>query len=432
MSATAFAPAVKPAKAARGVPGVWRPESAGSDLAREDRAFLEPRFGYDFGGVRIHSDDRAARAADTLGARAFTVGSDIVFGGGQYRPRTQAGRALLAHELSHVVQQAGAPPDAAPLVQRAAFRDECPDLGRQEDCGGTIDVYAGAISPSELAVSHLYIVYTGAQGPPIAFRGGPDRLGGGYGHITTTCAPYVEGFTDFNAANPSVRVYAGPDACRKAVCLHDELAAIAANDTPYAPTGPNSNTVVADLLRHCGLPVRAPLTTAPGFNLAFGPGGVESLGTTDRRQRLSLGLGPLLGGPSPQLGLTAGYSVDAALLANQTFRVPATFGALYAPGTGTALGSAAVGLESPFLNLPLAGRRVPTSLGVSAGIAGGSAPVPAGGVAGALGPQARVNLGADVDHVRVTLFYQYNYLRSLGHDHEQSLHMLGLEAGFTF
>jgi hypothetical protein len=69
------------------------------------RAFFEPRFGHDFGDVRIHTGAAATRAADAIHARAFTLGRDIAFGHGEYAPGTSAGRRLMAHELAHVVQQ---------------------------------------------------------------------------------------------------------------------------------------------------------------------------------------------------------------------------------------------------------------------------------------------------------------------------------------
>jgi hypothetical protein len=71
------------------------------------RAFFEPRFGHDFSRVRVHSDARAAESAAAIKAGAWTVGNDIAFGHGMYAPRTSHGRAVLAHELSHVVQQQG-------------------------------------------------------------------------------------------------------------------------------------------------------------------------------------------------------------------------------------------------------------------------------------------------------------------------------------
>lgn len=78
---------------------------SGKPLRWSERNFFDQYFGYDFSQVRVHSDARAAETARRLGARAFTVGQDIVFGSGQYAPKTSAGQWLLAHELSHVVQQ---------------------------------------------------------------------------------------------------------------------------------------------------------------------------------------------------------------------------------------------------------------------------------------------------------------------------------------
>jgi hypothetical protein len=70
---------------------------------------MEARFGHDFSRVRVHNDEKSAVTTRAYGALAYTTGSDIVFSPGQYRPETATGRRLLAHELAHVVQQAGAP-----------------------------------------------------------------------------------------------------------------------------------------------------------------------------------------------------------------------------------------------------------------------------------------------------------------------------------
>jgi hypothetical protein len=81
----------------------------GQPLAAAERTFLEPRFGYDFRQVRVHTDARATASAHAVQARAFTAGHDIVFGAGQHRPGTTQGRQLLAHELTHVVQRQTGP-----------------------------------------------------------------------------------------------------------------------------------------------------------------------------------------------------------------------------------------------------------------------------------------------------------------------------------
>ena len=97
-----------PARAPPIIDGVL--SSPGAPLDPQTRAFFEPRFGRDFSGVRIHSDAAAARSAHAVNAVAYTVGSHIVFGDAGYTPGTTAGRQLLAHELTHTVQQQGGIP----------------------------------------------------------------------------------------------------------------------------------------------------------------------------------------------------------------------------------------------------------------------------------------------------------------------------------
>lgn len=80
-------------------------ESGGRSLDRATESEMSRRFGTDVAEVRVHTGPRAAASAAALGAEAYTIGSDVVFGAGNYRPRTQAGRELLAHELTHVRQR---------------------------------------------------------------------------------------------------------------------------------------------------------------------------------------------------------------------------------------------------------------------------------------------------------------------------------------
>ena len=90
-----------------GVPPIVREvlRSPGQPLASDVRAFYESRFGHDFSAVRLHSDPEAAHSARAVGARAYTVGTDIVLGGGSRTADMGTGSRLLAHELAHVVQQ---------------------------------------------------------------------------------------------------------------------------------------------------------------------------------------------------------------------------------------------------------------------------------------------------------------------------------------
>jgi len=93
--------------------------SSGHPLDRETRRYMESRIGFDFGKVRLHTDSHANASAKALSAHAYTVGSNIVFAPGRYAPQTTAGRRLLAHELTHVVQQTASPKAAHPAIRRA-------------------------------------------------------------------------------------------------------------------------------------------------------------------------------------------------------------------------------------------------------------------------------------------------------------------------
>ncbi len=79
--------------------------SPGQPLDSATRAFMEPRFGHDFSNVRVHSKEQAAESAKAVNAHAYTVGQNIVFADNKYAPGTDEGKELLAHELTHVVQQ---------------------------------------------------------------------------------------------------------------------------------------------------------------------------------------------------------------------------------------------------------------------------------------------------------------------------------------
>lgn len=87
------------------VSGIQGLKGKGRRLSAPERRFFEPRFGEDFSAVRLHNDGFANQLADAINARAFVQGNDIVFGARQYQPGSRQGMTLMAHELSHVVQQ---------------------------------------------------------------------------------------------------------------------------------------------------------------------------------------------------------------------------------------------------------------------------------------------------------------------------------------
>jgi Domain of unknown function (DUF4157) len=107
--------------------------SPGRPLESGVRAWMEPRFGRDFGAVRVHDDARAAASADAVQALAYTVGEDVVFAAGRYAPEGESGRRLLAHELTHTVQQGGVarPAGLTPLPRRVAQRQPAPPAAPQ-------------------------------------------------------------------------------------------------------------------------------------------------------------------------------------------------------------------------------------------------------------------------------------------------------------
>lgn len=106
--------AASAARPAEAFPGGF---GGGEPLSEGLRGYFEPRFGHDFGRVRVHTGAEASEAARGLGARAFTVGSDIFFGQGEFKPGQSDGKEVLAHELTHVVQQQGG---SSPVVERSS------------------------------------------------------------------------------------------------------------------------------------------------------------------------------------------------------------------------------------------------------------------------------------------------------------------------
>jgi hypothetical protein len=90
---------------------------AGQPLPLPERAFFESRFGHDFSRVQIHANALAFESAEAIGAKAYTIGQNIAFGAGYYNPYTDAGKRLISHELTHVIQQQGSGNEGS-LIQR--------------------------------------------------------------------------------------------------------------------------------------------------------------------------------------------------------------------------------------------------------------------------------------------------------------------------
>lgn len=127
----------------------------GHPLPRSVRGFFEPRFGCDFGQVRLHTDPEAAAMARAMNAQAFTIGRDVVLGSGRSSMHTEGGKRLLAHELTHVVQQNGGSSGAV-RVSRSAQR-----ISRQI-----------TVHPASSTVSRIDTSKTSAQIGVLAAGGG--------------------------------------------------------------------------------------------------------------------------------------------------------------------------------------------------------------------------------------------------------------------
>ena len=119
--------AVAPTPIDTEAPAEGDPQNIGSQLGvggtldTSVRSRMESAFGHDFSRVRVHTDGRAAALSSNLNARAFTVGGDIAFATGEYRPGDIVGEALIAHELAHVVQQEGATGSTLPLREEGEY-----------------------------------------------------------------------------------------------------------------------------------------------------------------------------------------------------------------------------------------------------------------------------------------------------------------------
>lgn len=126
--------------------------SGGSPLDHETRADMEGRFGNDFGDVRVHTDGAAHESARSVNAQAYTVGSNIVFQQGNYNPGTDAGKHMLAHELTHVVQQRNGPVEGTDTGGGVKVSDPSDRFEKEASANADAMMAAPAPSPADAAV----------------------------------------------------------------------------------------------------------------------------------------------------------------------------------------------------------------------------------------------------------------------------------------
>jgi hypothetical protein len=129
----------------------------GSPLDRETRQSMESRFGYDFSDVRVHTDARAGESAKSVNAQAYTVGTDIVFQPDKYSPQTHQGQHMLAHELTHVIQQKAGPVSGAPAPGGIQISDPSDAFEQQAERTATQVMSAKPPSASPASVQSLAV-----------------------------------------------------------------------------------------------------------------------------------------------------------------------------------------------------------------------------------------------------------------------------------
>lgn len=135
--------------------------SPGQPLDKKTRDFFEPRFGHDFSKVRVHTDAKAAESATAVNAEAYTVGQDVVFGEGKYSLSSNANRRILAHELTHVVQQS-----SCKQIKLQRYNDSASDLLEQQakaiedalQCDGASGLFIVKQQEQEITISYEQLI----------------------------------------------------------------------------------------------------------------------------------------------------------------------------------------------------------------------------------------------------------------------------------
>ncbi|MEN8178016.1 MAG: DUF4157 domain-containing protein [Pseudomonadota bacterium] len=246
--------------------------SSGQLLDSTSRAYFEPRFGHDFSQVRLHTNSAANASSRDIGARAYTHGSHIVFGSQEYNPATSSGRQLLAHELTHVVQQS----QVASIVQRDPLdgeEDLLGQYGRAED-----EARQTALDMAEPA-SEVYMCSKDLDTSPVG-KHAFFRIGApGKGNPTISLQPIDSSLgadcwqgipgrnypSDLNAEGDCDPIPVSESH------LNQEFRAYPIGH--YCTWGPNSNTFVGVVARNCGITNPDPPGWTPGIGDSAPPSG---------------------------------------------------------------------------------------------------------------------------------------------------------------
>lgn len=212
--------------------------SPGHPLDSGTRAFFEPRFGHDFSEVRVHTDAKAAQSAHAVSALAYTVGRDVVFGGGRYAPDTRGGRSLIGHELTHVVQQRGAPSPSS----RDQLTVDAPDSMLEREAHRIAEGMFSSPSSREHVASRASAPIISRADPTtvaytMALRGVP-RTGIQFLPVTptdTVVGPVTTQGGLLNSGSSRLNVIIGENLTPRT--LARQLLPLYTSATPFTPTG---------------------------------------------------------------------------------------------------------------------------------------------------------------------------------------------------
>ncbi len=164
-------------------------KGGGQPLDPATRSFFEPRFGHDFSHVRVHADGSAAETANSVNAKAFTLGSNVVFGSGEYQPGSDQGRRLLSHELTHVVQQKN-------RVSQASLQRTCSPARSRDNSKPDEGIKAGQYQdPADACSWIFYGFHIGSKEYTLAFSPGTNLLNQ-YLKSHTGSSMEIQGFAD--------------------------------------------------------------------------------------------------------------------------------------------------------------------------------------------------------------------------------------------
>jgi hypothetical protein len=150
--------------------------SGGRPLEPDVRADMETRLGTDFGDVRVHDDSAAHRSAQSVNAHAYTVGSNIVFQRDRYDPGSEGGRTMLAHELTHVVQQRSGPVDGTPTAGGIKVSDPADRFERDAAANAERVMAASApAQPTPTPAPATPVQREADEAPPVQREGAPEE-----------------------------------------------------------------------------------------------------------------------------------------------------------------------------------------------------------------------------------------------------------------